>query len=751
MSNQPKLDIEFHDHLLPRVTAGRYQVDIRQVLKDDAGEIDREDKLPTLAHEFEIRAVQFVLDPGSVQAVYPARGAADDFSSALPHITLDRAILPWEREPKFSRVEARPPWLALLVFAEGELPDDPSALGETVPRKVKDIVGNLETGMIGSSAPGVAGPRIALAQLPPETPDSNCQTIDVPVETLRGVLPREAELYYLAHARYVSAAAQRANGEILTEGEFGVLTANRFPHDTGSYAVHLVSLEGHDRWLKDTVDSPATAVRLAVLHSWSFVHDPALSLDAANLLRNLIEPGNRDSENLALRLFPRNGSGGTRSQDAYVAERLRLGYVPVPQRAMSGDFGFAWYRGPATPVTAPEVPYSPNHHTTADHALIYEPDHGLFDVSYASAWTLGRTIALADPTYTAEITRARRELSSRAVALMAMATDQGRTLDTADGPGMGWLRTLADSSRLVTDALAAPRAELTAEDEAALLTELSRPAPDGRMGRALARGLLTQAAPQAALRAVADTRTGGMPQWLELLGLLRGIPFSYLVPDPRILPPESLRLFRIDAAWIDALVDGAASVGLHTSLDLRLDDTLRAATTARRSGSTPQAGLLIRSALVPAWPDIRITATSPKGPVSELRRDQPAPDTLLVLFDDVPDTVVLREPAEGIHFGVDGDRINLRELRHDQETLLGESLKNRWFPRTGSVRDHLRTNGTPGVLDLLGARGLIPALTTELNDMIGSNPLRTAQFALQMVNAPIEQQLLPSRTRGEQP
>ncbi|MFD4948950.1 hypothetical protein ACFVYE_42420 [Streptomyces sp. NPDC058239] len=28
--------------------------------------------------------------------------------------------------------------------------------------------------------------------------------------------------------------------------------------------------------------------------------------------------------------------------------------------------------------------------TGADHALIYEAEHGLFDVSYASAWTLGR-------------------------------------------------------------------------------------------------------------------------------------------------------------------------------------------------------------------------------------------------------------------------------------------------------------------------------------------------------------------------
>jgi len=49
--------------------------------------------------------------------------------------------------------------------------------------------------------------------------------------------------------------------------------------------------------------------------------------------------------------------------------------------------------------------------------------------------------------------------------------------------------------------------------------------------------------------------------WLTRLHLLRGVPFGYLVPDIAMLPSESIRFFQVDAGWIDALIDGAFSIG----------------------------------------------------------------------------------------------------------------------------------------------------------------------------------------------
>jgi hypothetical protein len=49
--------------------------------------------------------------------------------------------------------------------------------------------------------------------------------------------------------------------------------------------------------------------------------------------------------------------------------------------------------------------------------------------------------------------------------------------------------------------------------------------------------------------------------WLGRLLTLAGVPFGYLVPDEVMLPPESIRFFRLNETWIRALLDGAFSLG----------------------------------------------------------------------------------------------------------------------------------------------------------------------------------------------
>src|ERR1700677_2666292 len=49
--------------------------------------------------------------------------------------------------------------------------------------------------------------------------------------------------------------------------------------------------------------------------------------------------------------------------------------------------------------------------------------------------------------------------------------------------------------------------------------------------------------------------------WLTRLMLLYGAPFNALAPDEGMLPPESIRFFYLDLSWVDALIDGAFSIG----------------------------------------------------------------------------------------------------------------------------------------------------------------------------------------------
>ena len=72
---------------------------------------------------------------------------------------------------------------------------------------------------------------------------------------------------------------------------------------------------------------------------------------------------------------------------------LSMGYVPLPHFLRQGGKTFSWYHSPL--ITG----NNPNNNITlpirtADELIIYNPDNGMFDVSYSAAWELGRLLAL---------------------------------------------------------------------------------------------------------------------------------------------------------------------------------------------------------------------------------------------------------------------------------------------------------------------------------------------------------------------
>ncbi|MFJ8477463.1 hypothetical protein [Kitasatospora sp. NPDC094011] len=738
MPTTPELDVTFYDRMQPSATAGVYTVEVTHELTKDGREVDADAPLSAVTDRYEIRAAQFVLDPATVHATYPPTGATGRYGSTLPHITLSRAVLPWERQLQGVLADARQPWLALLVFAAGEVDDDPDARGEGTWRTVGELI---------DAAPdrGILGPGLTVV---PDR-EAECRTIDVPAGVFTAVVPREHELFHLAHLRDVRTAPRlTADGEVLTEGEYAVIAANRFPRAAGDHAVHLVSLEG---WLgrlgPDGLPTGTRTVRLCSLWSWHFANDPDGSLNPAALLRGLTGPGREDPEALALRLTPTPATEAADPAEEHARQRLHHGYTAVAYRPPSGESTFAWYRGPFTPLTAPALPApaAPGPHTTADHALIYDPDNGLFDVGYAAAWTLGRTIALADPDYTGEVTEARRALANRAAVLSALGADPARALHDPDAlPARAALARLAERG-LGTRLTRAVR-ERTVPGPP--------PAPAARTARVDTAGLLTEPRARASLTAAVAARTPTLPAWLDHLALLRGVPFHHLVPDPRMLPPESLRAFRIDPAWIGALVAGATDVGALTSTDQELDTVLRGHLATRSDTPPPVAGLLMRSELVRAWPVFEIIAThgADRSPAVELRRDHLAPDLLLVLWDAVPDALTIREPGQGLHFGID-DRARI-SLRHPDGPEVGWP-SDRTFPDPADpdvFQAHLRSRPGGALPDVLRLQDDEDGtgLATALADFLDLAELTPGQLALQLVNAPLEHRLLPDPTAEEQ-
>jgi hypothetical protein len=268
---------------------------------------------------------------------------------------------------------------------------------------------------------------------------------------------------------------------------------------------------------------------------------------------------------------------------------------------------------------------------------------------------------------------------------------------------------------------------------------------------------LVAAAQAAATRADAEP-TPGLPasvvDWLTQLTLLYGVPFEYLVADPRLLPPESLRFFYLDRNWLDRLVDGALSVAtlstaeaifneaFFTAVYAVIEESQQALRAAMR-GETPSAtvgtggtysGLLMRSVVVSGWPGLEVAATKGGQPVALLRMDRLSDSVLLILFEDVPDTVNIIEPGEGLHFGVfqdphDATRydVNLRGLG-----FAGHAAGVQLVGSTAGTTMRSGPNQPGGVLDIAALRQDIAAKLPD-GALGPGNALTAGGFALQLV------------------
>lgn len=285
------------------------------------------------------------------------------------------------------------------------------------------------------------------------------------------------------------------------------------------------------------------------------------------------------------------------------------------------------------------------------------------------------------------------------------------------------------------------------------------------LARASAAGVEAAATPPAALPPL----PAYVAHMLARYALLHHIPFRYLVPDAALLPPESIRFFTIDAAWIAALTEGALTAGGPGSRELArasaaaaqagtqaqaLTGQVRAV--ARRQvivgaagapaadgarGTSPDAataaantnphavtGLLLRSEMVERWPGMKVRAWASASPadippgadpsaieaarpelvVPLLRLECLGPSVLLALFDGQPRMLWLEEPHHAVQFGVERDQGVLSvALRDAQGALTGQSVPVplRPGPAAGVVDIGALARGIDAALPLQWARG----------------------------------------------
>lgn len=373
----------FYDNYEAPLAAGSYRFVLQQTVSvegDEARHYYRD-------QSFEILAPRYSIDNDEIQAYFPPSGGVADYKSILPHLVLRTRNLPWER--KVWTGTGGEPWLALLVLSEqdiqnGQVEFKTGTVRDLVPHRPDDLHikdDDLVHWFHLNEGNAVLLPRFTRA----EDINTPVRLLDLDLKLFLKLCPSRKELPLLAHIRHVD-TADKVPLEMVANGEFSVLVANRFP-PLGANTVYLISLEGWNELL-DAPDQPqpASRVRLITLGSWNFVNDPSGHDTFDGLMQRL-------KDNSAVFGITLPASSG----DTYVDNALKSGYVPLDYKPLESTPTVAWYRGPLAPLVRKRLDRPP--FERADAALIFDDKKGIMDVSYAAAWELGRLTALASPAF----------------------------------------------------------------------------------------------------------------------------------------------------------------------------------------------------------------------------------------------------------------------------------------------------------------------------------------------------------------
>jgi hypothetical protein len=170
------LRLSFTARHKPGLKPGDYRITVEQSLEAD-GKISPESF--SITRQFSVAGPRFTLDPQKIQEMFPPPGSLGEHSNVLPHIILKRSTLPWERQATPDDDDV--PWLALLLFEEQEI-EAPRSL------KLRDL-----------SAQSSKFPTLPTEK--GDHDDDQVTVIDVPKRLLEQIIPTTEALKYLAHVR----------------------------------------------------------------------------------------------------------------------------------------------------------------------------------------------------------------------------------------------------------------------------------------------------------------------------------------------------------------------------------------------------------------------------------------------------------------------------------------------------------------------------------------------------------------------
>lgn len=711
VSKDDKLEpgyVSLRSYYIPGLQARPYTVDVEQPIQ--AGS----ESQTLLSHQtFDVVAPKYVLPDNAIHSVYPPQGHQDGIE-VLPHVIFNDPTLPWERigsfnaedlkstDPRFEDYigRNRVPWLAVFVFSQDELQLDQKDLDHD--QGIFSEIDEFKTNGIKQTPTYTVKmamndvPLIKDCVTPIPKPDPNVEkdargdVVLVP-RALFGSLftqfdkdgkadttaPDVYPYRFLAHRRDVNSQGMAVSGSATVDdsGSFGVVLSHRsapfsLTQPTAVF-VHLVSIEGVEQMRPWPIQSDKRFVAMCSLASWSYIALPPETPNVRDQFLTL--GGSLDLLRPKLNIDDAKKLNDQQPHGPRLLQRLNNGYSMSRYRTQTGETTACFMRGPFIPddVNDPLESWWTSLSTCGTDLQILDQELGLMDISYSSAWQLGRTLAIADQAFTAALARLRKQIFDQA---MSDAQKQAIQQVTSFKSKEELLKTISTSvTRIGTlhesGLLQGPNS---------MLNRWRRPPVKplemtyhGKDIEPFKQDALDKAALEAA--STPDTtdptqpsdkpydeyNTPYSPDWMLVLRwiydrlFLSSVPAHYLITDASHLLPETLRFFKIDPNWTDALVDGALSLANHID---HQDDHVRCAMKKAfyRFLATPTSnldphlsypppvpkyGCYIRSELIAKFPDL-IVETEPKAALDHspilLRHDVVDKGTMLCLFSRAP-------------------------------------------------------------------------------------------------------------------
>lgn len=367
---------------IPPLRTGEYEVSAKISLKFSKTE---ETSLKE-AKRFFVQGQRFTMKQEQIESVYPAPGECCSHSVILPHVVVSPCTLPFECAVlPDGESSLKTPYLALLLFHDDEMP-------QLIHGSVRDLFKSPGNGRI-----------FYPEDYTKEEEDFACTFMDVPGDLFAKIAPAADELAFLVHGRKSNSQLKAKKLMSLSVKEVqSVIFCNRIPRSGNSkepYLNHvcLVSLAGCSRIWEDGTNCPA--VRLAVLYHWEFF---ALEETAGEELLQSVH-----TKSFTLPVPETAGKN--------VRELLQNGYVPLEHTLREGSRTVSFYRGPFVPAHTHKTVQTKD---SPDSLYRYDPEIGMFDVSYACAWEIGKLTALSREDI------ARKIMMSRNAALNRMHKEE---------------------------------------------------------------------------------------------------------------------------------------------------------------------------------------------------------------------------------------------------------------------------------------------------------------------------------------